>query len=372
MFSAVSMQVKLASGAAIVLAALGVWYWLGGTAGGPAGAPVARAIPVEIGASRTQEVAAEIEAVGTALASESITVTAKSNGLIKKIAFRDGQKVTAGQILVELDAAEIEAKLQEMRAARDNARQNYERAKALVKTQAMAQAKVEELTSLLAVAEARIRAEEAKLADTVVRAPFAGRLGLRQVSLGALVKPGDPITTLDDAAVIRLDFEIPETALSVVLPGAALTATSAAVAGRKFEGRVTTIDSRVDPLTRSIRVRADIPNTDESLKPGMFLTIVLATSHRPSAVVVPEEAVVAFAGQQYVFAVRDGRASRTRVVLGQRLPGAVEIVEGLAANVDIVVGGLQQVRDGMPVTPVVLPPAAGKAPATGAPGRPSG
>jgi membrane fusion protein (multidrug efflux system) len=337
-------------------------------AGGPARGAAARAISVEVAAATRADVVTSVEAVGTALANEAVAITAKTSGLIKKIGFQEGQKIAAGTVLAELDAGETEAKLAELRAARENARTVLERAKALLATRNVPEARVEELQALYSVAIARVQAEEAKLADTVIRAPFSGRLGLRQVSLGALVRPGDTITTLDDTSVIKLDFEVPEIELPGIQPGLAVTATGAAVPDREFAGQVTTIASRVDPVTRSVRVRATVPNADEALKPGMFMTVRLITGRRSNAVVIPEEAVLSTGGQHFVFAVKEGKAQRVRVRLGQRLPGKVEVLDGVAAGTEVIVGGLQQVRDGVPVRVLGKSPAGIAGPAT----RPAG
>ena len=321
----------------------------------PTAAQAPRTVPVELAAARSAEVSATVEVIGTARSNEAVTITAKTAGFVTKIGFQEGQKIAAGTILMELDPAEMDAKFAELRAARDNARQNLTRAKALLESRTIASAKVEDFEAQLQMAEARLKVEQAKLGDLTIRAPFAGRLGLRQVSLGALVKPGDPITTLDDSSVIKLEFEVPETALSGLQRGARVTALSPATPGRIFEGLVSVVDSRVDPVTRTVQSRAIINNADDALKPGMFMTVNLITGRRPAAVVVPEEAIQIFAGQTYVFVVRDKRATRTRVVLGQRMPGLVEVLEGVAAGADVVVGGLQHVRDGSTVQPVTLP-----------------
>ncbi|MCW5729929.1 MAG: efflux RND transporter periplasmic adaptor subunit [Alphaproteobacteria bacterium] len=309
----------------------------------------AQPIPVEAVRVEVRELSNVVEAIGSAMANEAVAITAKATGVVERIGFQEGQKVAAGAIVVELDAGENRAKVEEFRAARENARQNLERAQTLLESRAIPQARVDELKRQFEIAEAKLRAEQAKYGDTVLRAPFSGRLGMRQMSLGALVRPGEVITTLDDISVIKLEFEIPEIYLAEVQPGLKVRARSAAYPDRKFEGRVTIVDTRVDPVTRSAKVRALIENGDEALRPGMFLTVELSVGRKPNAIVVPEEALLAFGGQQFVFVVREGRSYRTRVAIGQRVPGFVEVTEGLAPDAMVVVGGLQKVRDGAPV-----------------------
>lgn len=355
--------------AAVVVAAGAGWYfkdrlpfWGAAPAQVASPAPGANvsALPVEVAEVKTQTIAQVVDAVGTAHANEAMEVTAKANGVVSRIGFQEGQKVTAGTTLIELDAGENRAKLAEMRAARDNIRQQLERGRQLLETRAIAAARVDDLQKQLEVAEARIRGEEAKYGDTVLRAPFSGKVGMRLMSPGSLVKPGDMITTLDDISSIKLEFEVPETYLVAVQPGLKVTAASVAYPGRKFEGTVNLIDTRIDPVTRSTKVRAVIPNPEEMLRPGMFLTVQLQVGRKENAVVVPEEALLAFAGQQYVFIVRDGKAYQTKVNIGQRQNGVVEITEGLQPGLTIITGGLQKVRNGLAVMP--LPQTQGKSP----------
>ena len=315
------------------------------------------AIPVEIAKARTQDVASIVEAVGTTLSLESVQITAKTAGIIRRINFQEGQKVAAGAILIELDAGASEAKIEELRAARDSTQTALERSKQLLTAGTIAKAKVDELQKTYEVADARVKAELVNRADTVIKAPFAGRLGLRNYSLGHLLKPSDIVTTLDDTSTMKLEFEVPETALAAMVPGTRLAATAAAYPGRKFEGGITIVDGRVDPVTRAVRVRANLPNQDDMLKPGMFMTVQISAGVRQNAVMVPEEAILSQGGAQFVYVIRDGRAARSRVTLGQRLAGAVEIREGVPAGADVVVGGLQQIREGATVRIVTLPPA---------------
>ena len=344
----------------IVLAAVGggAWYYQDrlpfrmAPAAEKQGGPPAREVAVEVAAARTGKVTVTVEAVGTTHANEAVIITSKVRGMITKIAFQEGRKVEAGAVLVQLDSSELRAELEEKGAERDSARQFLDRARILFKKRNVSQARVEELEAELEAAEARVRADEARLADYVIRAPFGGRLGLRRVSLGALIEPGDEITTLDDVTPIKLDFEVPELALGRLVPRLPFIARSAALPGRPFTGTVVTIGSRVDPVTRSVAVRGIIPNDDEALKPGMFLTVALVVETRPEAVLIPEEAVVSSSSGHFVFTLEAGKAVRTEVKLGERLPGEVEVLSGLEPGVQVVIGGLQKVRDGVPVRPL--------------------
>ncbi|MBM3521936.1 MAG: efflux RND transporter periplasmic adaptor subunit [Alphaproteobacteria bacterium] len=313
------------------------------------------------------------EAVGTARANESIVVTAKQAGIVAKIAFEEGQVVKSGQALLELETRERKAELDQSRseldqarAARDDARQKLERGRQLVATGAFTRARLDELDQVLrqaearvGAAEARMRAVDARLDDVRITAPFDGRVGMRKVSIGALLQPGAEITTLDDLSRIKLDFAVPENFLEKLRPGLATFARTNAYPNRVFEGKVSVVDSRVDPVTRSVRVNALFENTEQLLKPGLFLSIELALSKRDNALMIPEEALVPEGAQQFVFVVRENRAVRTRVVLGARLQGEVEVVEGVKLGDTVIVRGTSRVRPNQPVQPRPLqtPPA---------------
>ena len=344
--------------AALASAGGGTWYYQDQSPSGAAMEPQQqsqrsrRAVLVEVAEARRGDVTVTVEAVGTSQANEAVTITSKVTGMVTKIRFKEGQRVKVGTILVELDSRELQAELDEMRAERDQAERLHARSQKLLATRNVALARVEELYGDLMAAEARVRADEARLADYVIRAPFSGRLGLRRVSVGALISPGVEITTLDDTSRIKVDFRVPESALAYVAEGQAVSARSAAFPGRTFRGRVTTIGSRVDPVTRSVEARAEFANKDDALRPGMFLTSTLTTETRKGAVLIPEEAVVASAQGHFVFTVVDGKVAKRAVVLGEYVSGEIEVLSGIDAGTPVIVGGVQKVRDGTPVKAV--------------------
>ncbi|MBM3478530.1 MAG: efflux RND transporter periplasmic adaptor subunit [Alphaproteobacteria bacterium] len=345
----------------------GYYYWQQAqksSANAPAAQrPAAPPMPVEVAPVRTGVVIETAEAVGTTRANESVTITAKQTGYVASFAFEEGQAVKGGQILVELETSERKADvdqarndLEQARANRDDARQKLDRARQLKATGAITQARVDELDALLRVgdarvrsAEARIRSLDARLNDVRIVAPFDGRVGMRQVSAGALLLPGTPITSLDDLSRIKLDFSIPESFLGKLRIGQVVLARTTAYPGRVFEGTVSVIDTRVDPVTRAVRVNAIFPNADEALKPGLFISVELALERRENALLIDEEALVPEGARQYVFVVRDNRAVRVEVKLGTRQQGTVEVVEGLRAGEQLVVRGTSRIRPNQPV-----------------------
>lgn len=294
-----------------------------------------------------------LEAVGTLAANESITVTSKVTAVVTGIRFIEGQQVAAGQVLIATEDSEARANLAAAQAAALESRNAWERGKQIFGQQLISKSELDQLDAKLKADQARVHAAEAQLAEHTIRAPFAGRVGLRRISIGALVATGTEITTLDDTATMKLDFSVPETFLATVRAGLEIEARASAFPAARFSGRVATLDTRVDAETRSIAVRAVLPNPKGVLRPGMFLTVSLIRE-RVDALLVPEQALVPEQDRQFVFVVEpDGagwKAGKRQVRIGRRQPGLVEVVGGLAAGEQVIVEGTQKVRDGAPVT----------------------
>ncbi|MBM3569417.1 MAG: efflux RND transporter periplasmic adaptor subunit [Alphaproteobacteria bacterium] len=353
-------------------------YWQGRqaqigapAAGQGAGRPGQQVPPVVVAPARQGRVTDRVESVGTARSNEAVTITAKQTGVVAKIAFGEGQRVRPGTMLVELESKErvadleqARADLEQAKAARDDARQQLDRAKQLRVAGTVTESRLEQLDAAHRVAEARLRAAEfriaaaqARLDDTRITAPFDGKVGLRQVSIGALVQPGTVITTLDDVSRIKLEFSVPENVLGQLRIGLPVIGRAQAYGSREFKGQIAVIDSRIDVVTRSIKVNALFDNADEALKPGLFLTVVLALTDRENAILIPEEAVVPEGFKAYVFVVANNRVQRRAVALGLRLPGEVEVTDGLKPGETVIVEGVQKVRDGQTVMPRPAKPA---------------
>lgn len=291
---------------------------------------------------------AQIEAVGTARANEAVDVTSKVTNTVTAVRFEEGDFVKRGQVLIELDGAEARAQLEEAEAALAESESQYKRSRDLFTQQALSIAQLDQIEATLKGNRARVSAAKARLADTVIRASFDGRTGFRRVSVGSLINPGTVITTLDDTSIINLDFTVPETHLYVLKQGLAVSARTAGLPGREFTGTVSQLGARVDPVSRSITVRAKIPNKDGVLRPGMFMTVALEGQAAPT-LLVPESAIVPEQGKAYVFAVSEGIVSQREVRTGMRRPGYVEIAEGVQEGERVVIEGTQKVRDGIAV-----------------------
>lgn len=308
------------------------------------GGPVA-VIATEVA---TQNYVDRFTALGTARANESIEVTSRISSIVTGIHFTEGQRVAAGDLLVELDSAEIRADLTRAEASLKQKRSQFSRSRTLGETRVVSDAELEELEAGVLMAEADVRGARARLDNSYIRAPFPGTVGLRHVSLGDLVGPDTLITTLDDTRLIKLEFTIPETFLSSLESGMPIEAHSNVYPDRDFVGRVGTIDSRIDPVTRSLTVIAELPNEDDAIRPGMFLTVAVE-KERENVLLIPEEALVPRQGRQFVFVIEDGKAVERQVELGARAPGLAEVRSGLAVGDTIITEGTQKVRNGAAV-----------------------
>lgn len=318
----------------------------GGPSGQRGGAPAVGVVAAPV---RTGLVEERAEAVGTVRARDAVTVTGKTAGIVTAIRFTEGERVEAGRVLVELDDAALRAEVDQARAQLDDARSQLERARRLQPGQTIAEQRITTLETQSRQAEGRVRQVEARMEEMRITAPFAGRVGLRNVSPGALIQPGTAITTLDDTARVRVEFSVPEVFLARVGQGARVVARSGAFGDRVFEGVVAVVDTRVDTATRTIRVVGEFDNADDALRPGLFMTVELLLSRRPNAMLVPEEALDPIGDRVYVYVVRDGRARRQQVRLGQRLVGEVEVLDGVRDGELVVVRGVQRLRDNLPV-----------------------
>jgi membrane fusion protein (multidrug efflux system) len=313
---------------------------------GPEASEAAPSIAVVTAEVSPREWRDAIEALGTARANESVTLTAKVSETVRKVAFDSGEVVRAGDVIVDLSSGAQLAGLEEARAAFQEAERQLARGQELAQTKIISESQLDTQRATRDAARARMDVVRAQLADRVITAPFDGVLGLRQVSPGSLVTPGTPIATLDDVSVIKLDFQVPERFLAVLEPGQSVTAKSGTYPDREFDGVVKSVDSRVDPVTRSVTVRAEIPNPDRLLRPGMLMSVQVLLAAR-EALVVPEIAVVQVGTDSFVYRVKADRSvERAKVELGSRRAGEVEIRGGLAAGDRIVTEGTVKLREG--------------------------
>lgn len=320
-----------------------------GTPGGPgggAGQGGDRPTPVTTIRIQPETFADSVTAIGTVKARESVTVTAKVSEIVQTVHFDSGQNVRAGDPLITLSNRQQQASLAEAQAAADEAERLYRRQSELAQQQLIARAQLDNQRAARDAARARVAQIRAQLADRVIRAPFSGVLGLRQVSPGALVTPGVAIATLDDLSRVYVDFPLPEAQLSLVAAGRRISGRATAYPDRAFDGAVTTIDARLDPATRAVLVRADFPNSDRLLRPGMLMTVEVPGVER-KALLLPEIAVTQVGRDSFVYRVKsDDSVEQVKVTVAARRGGKVEIADGLAAGDRVVVEGTGKLRAG--------------------------
>lgn len=303
-----------------------------------------KATPVNVAVVSEQALPIVIEALGTANANESVTITAQQAEVIKQIAFDDGDFVSAEQMLVQLDDQEERSRVNELEVNLVEARRQLVRLKNLRKESATSEQLLDEQEARVKALEAQLQVARYQVNDLRINAPFAGKLGIRQVSLGSLVQPGDVITTLDDISAIKVDFSVAENHLASLSKGQRVIASSVAYPNEEFIGEISSIGSRVDSVTRSVLVRAIINNEDGKLRPGMLLQILLEKQVL-QALVIPEKALVPQEDKQFVYIVDNGVVSQKEVTIGARRPGKVQIIDGLSPGQNVIVEGTLRVRD---------------------------
>ncbi|MFZ4164604.1 efflux RND transporter periplasmic adaptor subunit [Brevundimonas sp. NPDC058933] len=318
-----------------------------GGPGGGRGQAVAEAI------ATPREFADQIRVLGVARSKRSVNITSNSTELITRVMFTDGQRVAAGTPLVELQAREEDADLIQARAQLAQAQREYDRFKILAERGVAPRVTAETAETALQTARAAVAASEARRGDRVLRAPFAGVLGLTTVTPGTLISPGSIITTLDDTSAIRVDFPLPERYLGVLEIGTPLSATADAYADETVSGRIALLDTRVNEQTRAVIARAEFANPGNRIRPGMMMRVAVQQGRRQSLSV--PEAAVQYEGQgAFVYRIARGEngatAQRVEVQAGAVEGGFVEILSGLDNNDRVVASGLNRIQPGAPVT----------------------
>jgi len=326
-------------------------------------APVGTPMVVEATKVVRQPLPQTIAAVGSLRSDESVTLRPEVAGRVNAILFKEGQNVSKGMTLVRLDPAINQAEVQQAKANLVLAKSKFDRAVELSQRNFISGQAKDEAENNLRVAEAAVALVEARLAKTEIKAPFAGVIGLRVVSVGDYVKEGSDMVNLESIDPLKVDFRVPETYMRQVQPGQTLTVTLDALPGRKFDGKVLAVNPLIDAAGRSVVIRAIVRNADTSLRPGMFTRVNLITRDDKDALVIPEQAIVPQGDEQFVFRIVDGKAARVKVDIGQRRDGKVEVLKGLNVNDMVVTAGQLKLREGMPVTISTAPgPASATAP----------
>ncbi len=336
--------------------------------GKPAGIPV-KAVNVEVG-----NFSSELTAVGTLLADEAVTIRPEIDGRVVTLPFQEGQAVKKGARLVSIDSSELEAALAAARADQRTESSRFNRAQELFGKAFISQEALDVARNNMERSKARVQQENARLAKTVIHAPFDGTVGLRKVSPGAYVKAGDDIVRLEKVSAIKLDFRVPEKHASRLKKGQEVALAVDAYPAERFTGQIYALEPVVDERSRTVLARAQVPNKAGNLKPGMFARVIILLESRPNALIIPEEAIVPQGKDAFVYRIKEGGVTEiVQVQIGARRPGQVEIVSGLSAQDQVVTEGamkLQMMPPGMPVM-VMAPNPGGKAQMETPPAQPS-
>jgi membrane fusion protein (multidrug efflux system) len=319
----------------------------------PADAPAAGGRPapeVKVSTLATEVVQNRVQALGTLLAQESIDISSNVTEKITALHFDDGDNVTKQQLLVTLQQDEEAAQLSSARADLAEQERELARLEGLLASQSAAQTEYDQRQTAKLRAQSKIAEIQALLAERTIRAPFSGIIGLRQLSLGALVSPGISITTLDDMSVMRLDFQLPSLSINAISRGQTIVAHSEAL-NERFDATISAIASRVNPIDRSITARALIKNPQHRLKPGMLMQVSIATN-KYDAIMAPESALQSIQLQHYLWIMNAGqKAERREVELGIRKPGFVEIRSGVSVGEQLIYEGFTSLQAGTTVAP---------------------
>ena len=306
-----------------------------------------------------------LELLGVAKGRQSVTLSAATTQLVSRVLFTPGQTVARGQVLLELKSNEQDAALAQAQAREVQARRAYDRWRTLGEQGYASTAAVDQFEAAWKAARADVGAAEARLGDRVIRAPFAGVVGLSDIAPGAVINPGAAIVTLDDLSAVRVDFQVPDRFLSSVREGQTLTATVDAWPDARFSGRVIRLDTRIDERTRALTARSEFPSAEGRLRPGMMLRVGVSQGAR-SALALPESAVAVQGDGASVFVVVEAAGRMTvqqrPVTAGLRQDGWVEILDGVTPADRVVADGLNRVQSGQPVRPAGGPGAGGAAP----------
>ena len=333
----------------LLLAALAACKKANSAAGGGPGGPGGFAMPVEVAAAVRDTVVDAIAATGQIEAIQSIELRPEVSGRITDLLVREGQKVGAGTALFKVDDAELKAQVAQAEAERQLARQALERTKQLIAQNASSTSDLEQAEAKSRGADANYDLLKTRLDRTLVRAPFAGVIGRRLVSIGTYVSPQTPLITLQSVNPQHASFDVPERYADRLRRGQLVSFQVAALPGKNFSGEVVFVDPVVSLPGRTILIKARVPNNEHQLQAGMFIEARLATNIRPNAVVVPEDALLPMQGATFVWVVKEGKATQRQVTVGVRTAGWAEVQSGVEAGDQVVVGGLERLFPNAPV-----------------------
>ena len=353
-------KVTLGASALVLLAGVGALsFWAGSRNASTQPATSAAAAPAKGGAPAGIVVEAmkvavvnmpqALAAVGSLRSDETVILRPEVAGRVAQILFKEGEPVAKGSVLVKLDDSVQQADLDRAQANLTLSRTKHERSIDLRNKGFLSGQALDEAVNNLKVAEADAELMRARASKTTIRAPFAGTIGLRQVSVGDYVKEGQDMVNLESLDPLKVDFRVPELALSQVKDRQTLQITLDAIPDKAYDGRVVAINPLIDANGRAIVIRAQVPNKDGKLRPGMFARVRLFTSGTRDTLVVPEEALFPVGDDKYVYKIVEGKATRQKIEIGARREGRIEVLGGLTPDDVVVTAGVMKLREGAAV-----------------------
>lgn len=308
--------------------------------------------PVEVSRVEAHPLRDDFHALGTIEADENVEVVSEIDAVVRQLPFREGQPVSHGELLAQLDDREIRAQVQRAEALRAQEAAHYDRARTLFGQNMVSAQELEDAHAALHVAEANLAVAQAQLDKTRITSPLDGVVGRRRVSPGAFLRTGDRITEVARVTPVKVVFSAPERYASKLRAGVTVSLTTPAWPGVTFHGRLRVVDPLLDPQTRTIQAEAVIPNRDRRLRPGMSADLAVALSVKPNALMVPDEAIFAQGDQVFVYRVKsDSTVTRTAIQLGLRDSSRAEVLKGLEAGDLVVRAGHQKLYEGARVMP---------------------
>lgn len=285
---------------------------------------------------------------GELRADEAVDLRSEEGGRIVSLGFREGKRVDAGDLLVKINDADLVAERRRLEVQHRLAARQEQRSKALLDEQTLSQEVYEEAKGRLQILEAQLEQNQADIARTEIRAPFAGVVGLRQVSEGSYITPTTVVARLQSLDPIKLDFSVPEKYAGAIRPGDDVTFEVSGHDG-EFTGEVYAVEPRIDPATRTVQVRARASNPGDRLFPGAFAKVRLVLSESDDALMIPAIALIPGAQGASVFVVSENRIEPRTVTVGRRTEDRVQILSGLETGDQVVISGIQQARPGLEV-----------------------
>lgn len=356
-------------GVVVVALAVASYFGIQMNANNPAPKAAGGVVVVEATEVQPADIQDVITAIGTLRSAESVVMKSEISGRIAAVSFSDGSRVAKGDTLITFDASIQEAQVNQAKAERDLAAAKLKRTQDLFDKKFLSAAALDDARASEQIAQAKLALAQATLGKMSLRAPFSGVIGIRQVSVGDYIKEGADLVNLEDTSSMKVDFRVPEQASGRLRVGQVVGLQSDAFVGQSFPAKVTAVDSAVDPLGRSLLMRAELRDVSQRLKPGMFMRVTLVLETRKNALTIPEESVVTQQGRLLVFKVVDGKAVSTPVVTGLRVTNkdkaVVEVVKGLAAGDIVVTAGQIKIRGNN--LPVKIAPVPSASPAAATP-----